>query len=158
MAAVIGLALTFTIGCAKKQTIKPEAEVKPAAPAAEPGKPPQETAPDQLAKLQTIYFDFDSYAIREDQKSVLKAAAIALRQNGGIRLRLEGHCDERGTIEYNLALGERRATEVREYLQNLGATTGQLETVSFGEERPADGGHGEESWAKNRRVEFNALP
>ncbi|MCX8065269.1 MAG: OmpA family protein [Candidatus Hydrogenedentes bacterium] len=109
--------------------------------------------------LETVYFDFDSYALRPDtiaklQKNAEKIKA-ALQRNPNIIIQLAGHCDERGTQEYNLALGEKRALAVRDYLIKLGLPAQNLITISYGEELPADPGHNEEAWAKNRRVEFN---
>jgi len=100
----------------------------------------------------TIYFDFDQDTIRPDGRDVLMGHAARLR-NGG-RAVLEGHADERGSREYNIALGERRAKAVRDFLVIQGVNSSQLEVVSYGEERPADSGSNEMAWAKNRRVEI----
>ena len=104
--------------------------------------------------FQEIYFDFDKYNIRPDMREILAHHARLLKENPTIKLRIEGHCDERGTIEYNLALGERRANSVKNYLVNYGIDPNRLTTISYGEERPKDPRHNEEAWAKNRRVEF----
>lgn len=101
-----------------------------------------------------IFFDFDQYNIRADQRGTVEALAAWLDTNGGATLTLEGHADERGTREYNLALGERRANAVRDYLIALGANPGRLSVVSFGEERPAVLGSTESAWAQNRRSAF----
>ena len=85
-------------------------------------------------------------------RTILSGHARYLRDNASARITIEGHCDERGTREYNLALGERRAATVRSYLQSLGVRASQMSTVSFGEERPVDPGHSESAWAKNRRA------
>jgi peptidoglycan-associated lipoprotein len=109
-----------------------------------------------LAGLQTVvYFDLDRSEIRGDTKSTLDTWAAALR-NGGQNVTLEGHCDERGTNEYNMALGERRANSVVDYLVSQGVARSQLEGVSYGEERPASQGHDESAWSLNRRVELKA--
>ncbi len=104
--------------------------------------------------LRPIYYDFDSDRIRDDQVAVLEANAAWLRENPGARIVVEGHCDERGTREYNLALGERRARAARDFLVSLGIEPDRIETVSYGEELPVDPGHDEAAWAKNRRAEF----
>ncbi len=104
--------------------------------------------------LRTIFFDYDRSDIREEYRPVLEAIAAWLNRNPTRLLLVEGHCDERGTNEYNLALGERRALSVRRYLVALGIGSDRLHTLSYGEEKPLDPGHTEESWAKNRRAEF----
>ena len=100
-----------------------------------------------------FYFDFDQAIVRRDAHGELDQHAGVLADNLGLRVRLEGHADERGTREYNLALGERRANAVRAYLLAQGASRSQIEVVSYGEEKPADGGHDEDAWRQNRRVE-----
>lgn len=104
--------------------------------------------------IQNIYFDYDRSNIRPDAREILKADAEIFAQNSASAIVVEGHCDERGTAEYNMALGERRAQEVKNYLVNLGIAASRIETISYGEERPADPGTGEASWAQNRRAEF----
>jgi len=105
--------------------------------------------------LQTIYFDFDRSEIREDAKPLLRANADQIQANQGWgRITIEGNCDERGSEEYNLALGERRAASVRDYLVDLGVPAARLDTVSFGESKPAVMGHDESAWRWNRRTDF----
>ncbi len=104
--------------------------------------------------IQNVYFDFDKSSIRPDAREILKANADIFTKNSAAKIVVEGHCDERGTAEYNMALGERRAQEVKQYLVNLGIDAGRIETVSYGEERPADQGHTEDAWAQNRRAQF----
>ena len=104
--------------------------------------------------VRVIYFDFDSSEIRPEFVSVIAAHAHALARNASVRVRLEGHTDERGSPEYNIGLGERRAQAVRRALMLQGVTDAQVATVSYGEERPAVAGQDESAWAKNRRVEF----
>ena len=104
---------------------------------------------------QIIYFDFDSFTIKPEFQAVLEAHARHLRNNPELRANLEGHTDERGGREYNLALGQKRAEAVKKALTLLGATENQLEAVSFGKEKPADPGQGEAAFAKNRRAELN---
>lgn len=101
-----------------------------------------------------VFFDFDKYNIRADQRGTVEALAAWLDTNPSVTLSIEGHCDERGTREYNLALGERRANSVRDYLVALGINPGRLSTVSYGEERPAVLGSNESAWAQNRRGAF----
>jgi len=101
-----------------------------------------------------VYFDFDSFVIKSDYKAMLDAHAQGLTANRSKRLVIEGHADERGGREYNLALGQKRAAAVLNSLKLLGASEGQMEAVSFGEERPAASGSTEEAWAKNRRAEL----
>ena len=110
--------------------------------------------PDSLLAKRTVYFDFDDSVILDGDRPILEAHAQYLSQNPGAAVTLEGHTDERGTREYNLALGELRAISVRQYMSLLGASGQQLRTVSYGEERPASMGHNEEAWAQNRRVEI----
>ena len=111
--------------------------------------------PEPSLEFGIVYFDFDKYDIRGDASPALRDNAETIRSHPDWRsVTIEGHCDERGSEEYNLALGERRAVAVRAYLVNLGVASSKLETVSFGEERPAVSGHDESSWKYNRRAEF----
>ncbi len=105
-------------------------------------------------KIRDIFFDFDSYEIRDDAKPILKEAASILLKNKNIKVIIEGHCDERGTNEYNLALGDRRAGAVREYLVSLGVDSKRIDTISYGEEKPVCNEQTEECWVKNRRAHF----
>lgn len=105
--------------------------------------------------LQKVYFDFDSSALRPDALATLATNADMIKQIPGFIIQIAGHCDERGTQEYNLALGERRADAVRNHLIQLGVSGDRLVTISFGEEMPAMQGHDEGAWGKNRRCEFN---
>jgi peptidoglycan-associated lipoprotein len=109
----------------------------------------------ELTELSTIYFDFDKATIRSDQRGNLQADAEAIKGQPGIGvITLQGNCDERGSEEYNLALGERRAASVKKYLVDLGVPSSRLKTVSFGESKPAVPGHDESAWKWNRRVDF----
>ena len=103
---------------------------------------------------EDIYFEFDRARLLSDAQDILKRKAQWLRNNSDVSVVIEGHCDERGTNEYNMALGDRRAQSAQTFLVNLGISTSRLLTVSFGEERPVDTGHTEEAWTKNRRVHF----
>ncbi len=118
---------------------------------------PEATSIDELnlrKVLKTVYFDFDKYDLREDTVATLKENAQWLRENPSFDILLEGHCDERGTIEYNLELGAKRAAAVKNYLATIGLEVSRFKTMSYGEEKPVDLGHDEDAWAKNRRVEF----
>ena len=113
----------------------------------------------QLAEVegfepQPIYFDFDRSSIRDEARVVLEKTAAFLKENSGIHIRIEGNCDERGTNEYNLALGERRANSAKLFLVSLGISPDRIRTISYGEERPLALGGGEDAWAKNRRDDF----
>ncbi len=99
-------------------------------------------------------FDFDSYALREDARAALDKDAGLLRSNASVNVTVEGHCDERGTAEYNQALGEKRAQAARDYLVAAGISASRLQTVSYGKEQPIDPGHDEAAWAKNRRAQL----
>jgi peptidoglycan-associated lipoprotein len=101
---------------------------------------------------RTIYFDYDNAAIKPEYIGVMRNHAAYLAANAGTRVTLEGHTDERGTREYNLALGDQRAEAVRKFMAAEGTRTDQLATLSYGEERPASPGHGDSSWQLNRRV------
>ena len=103
--------------------------------------------------LPVIYFDFDQSTLSSQGRTLLQEVAENLKSGSG-KLTIEGHCDERGSNEYNLALGDRRARSVKSYLQSLGIGAGRLNVISYGEERPADMGSGDAAWAKNRRAEL----
>ena len=102
--------------------------------------------------LKDVRFDFDKYDIRPENAEILKGNAALLTKYPKVKIQIEGHCDERGTVEYNLALGERRADSTKKYLLSLGISPDRISTISYGEERPLDPGHHEEAWAKNRRA------
>lgn len=127
----------------------PEAAPPPPAPA--PAPPPMM---EETSKFENIRFDFDKFFIREDAKPILVKVADYLKSHPEAKLLIEGHCDERGTAEYNMALGDRRAHSARKYLIGLGIAEERLSTISYGKERPLDPGHNEEAWAKNRRDVF----
>jgi peptidoglycan-associated lipoprotein len=114
----------------------------------EPPPPPVELV------FEIVYFDFDKYTLKSDAKSALGTNARTLRENDDASILIQGHCDERGTVEYNLALGEKRAKACRDYLVDLGITAGRIRTISYGEERPVSPGHDETAWSRNRRAEF----
>lgn len=179
---VLSVMLLIAFGCAKKQEVKstdtaptatgpsaPATEAPPAGIATETLKPEAPVRESERlaaaeagaavtreipSPFQDIYFDYDQSALREDAKSVLASVADHMKKNQGAKLLIEGHCDERGTPEYNMALGDRRAESARAYLRSLGVPASALSTVSFGKEKPLDPGHGEGAWAKNRRAHF----
>ncbi len=167
MMVVIALTALVVTGCAKK-TAEPGVETTPpaaAAPAAPaPEMKPTGTAPAAASAVpvlkeattfdKKIYFGFDRFDLAPEAVAVLDELAAFLKANAELRLNIEGHCDERGTNEYNLALGERRAKAALDYLVSQGIDAARLAAISYGEERPADTGNTEESWAKNRRDEF----
>ena len=121
----------------------------------EPLTPPEKPV---LAGLQVVPFSYDQHLLTDEARNVIAANAALLKAGSRVRFQLAGHCDERGSDQYNIALGERRAESVRAYLLELGIDAGQMETVSYGEERPVDAGHEESAWQQNRRVEFVLLP
>jgi len=123
-------------------------------PPAAPTPPPPPPPPPAKVQLGPVYFNYNMYNIRPDAASTLKAHAEAIKKFPNKMFFIEGHCDERGTAEYNMALGERRAKSAKNYLITLGVMGKNLKTMSFGESKPADPGHNEKAWAKNRRVEF----
>ncbi|MCI0435582.1 MAG: peptidoglycan-associated lipoprotein Pal [Gemmatimonadetes bacterium] len=159
------LSIAFTLaGCPKRDAVKetpPAAGAEETPPGVESGEVPAGTAVDQQeaamrAKLaeRIIYFDFDNAEIRPEYRDIVAAHAQRLARTSGVKVRLEGHADERGSREYNIGLGERRAQSVRRALMLQGVGDGQIVTVSYGEERPVQPGSDETAWAKNRRVEL----
>lgn len=170
------------IGCAQRkvaQQVKPEDQQQQQLSDAEARdkkgalKPEERITEQQLAKIETkeeparfkeesglfedVYFDFDKYDIRAEAKPILNNISSWLLQNSAAKLSVEGHCDERGTNEYNLALGDRRAKSVRDFLIALGIASTRIEIVSYGEEKPQCTEQTEECWAKNRRAHFVVL-
>src|SRR5262245_25643743 len=167
-ALVIAVAsISLLAGCAKKAAETPPQQTQPPPVAPVQTTPPaQETppAPQQPAEqplsagdFQPVFFDYDSYTLRDDARAALDADAKLLRQNASVKIVIEGHCDERGTAEYNQALGERRAQAAKDYLVQAGIEAARLQTISYGKERPFDPGHDEAAWSKNRRAHFALL-
>jgi peptidoglycan-associated lipoprotein len=109
------------------------------------------------APLEMIHFDFDKYFIRDDAKPVLEENAQWMKKFKTVKILIEGHCDERGTEEYNLALGEKRAKATQDYLSSLGISTDRMEIISYGKSQPLDPGHNEVAWQKNRRAQFTII-
>jgi peptidoglycan-associated lipoprotein len=114
----------------------------------------KDTGPDRMV---TVYFGFNEANLTDEARTALNNNAEYLRNHEGQRIQVEGHCDSRGSTEYNLALGERRAMAVRKYLVKLGVNPKRLEIISYGEERPVDPGQSEDAWSQNRRAEFMEL-
>ena len=152
--AALGAALALS-GCHKPQAKVKDDQPLPAA-AATPTKTDFAASRDLTPgeRLETAHFAWNSATLDDDAKSALKEDAKLLDANPGVTVRIEGHCDERGSTQYNLALGERRAYAVRDYLSGLGVPATRMTTVSYGKERPVDAGHDEAAWAKNRRAEL----
>jgi len=144
---------TETASAPPAQGMQEEKVVEPATMAA----PVVKSTEEQLAALTRINFDYDQYVLSAPARDTLTANAAILKALPGVKVKVEGHCDERGSDQYNIALGERRAQAAMNYLVSLGVNAGQLSTVSFGEEMPLDPGHGEDAWAKNRRAEFKPV-
>ena len=156
------LIMLLALGCGKK--VAPPVEEEPVAvvDTATPPPPPPVTPPPpppqvEEADFNVIHFDFDKYNIRPDQLALLNANVRLLKENPDMMIKIEGNCDERGTTEYNLALGDRRAVAVKTYLMDAGIPEERISTISYGEERPVDPGHNEAAWAKNRRAEFRIV-
>ncbi|MFZ3064703.1 MAG: peptidoglycan-associated lipoprotein Pal [Nitrospirota bacterium] len=155
------LAGVIISGCAKKATTKAEGELaaKPAveekasAPAAKE-EPIPAAEEKKILELKDAFFDFDKSLIRDDAKAPLQNNAEFLRANKNTKIVIEGHCDERGTIEYNIALGQRRAESAKRYLVNLGIDASRISTVSYGKERPFCKEHNEDCYQSNRRAHF----
>jgi peptidoglycan-associated lipoprotein len=148
---ILSLCTLAALGCASTSTMNETA------PAANATKASQEvtTQPAPAPLLQPVYFDTDQAVLRADARASLDARAEAIRQHPELGLvTIQGHCDERGSEEYNLALGKRRAAAVERYLMDLGVPASRLETMTYGESRPAVPGHDETAWRYNRRSEF----
>ncbi len=172
---LMSLVALMAAGCAKEEVIKKDEPVvqqqtvKQAEPVAQVAAPPVQTVAPVVAPVQeqvaakaseavslaTVYFDFDKSDLRQDARDALSQNAEALlKKIAGVNIRIEGHADERGSDEYNMALGDRRAKSAAKYLTNLGVKADRISTVSYGEEKPAVQGNDESAWSKNRRAEF----
>jgi len=128
-------------------------EPKPAPPA--PVMPAPEPAPFEVSDLVDVFFAYDKSDLTAESRDVLANDAKLLKAAAGVRIVVEGHCDERGTNEYNLGLGERRANAVKNYLVSLGVSASRIKTISYGEEKPFAMGHNEAAWKQNRRAHFS---
>ena len=165
---ILALALTVVlasalVGCAKKPAattpVPPAPTPTETAPTPTPTPPapvePAPTTPSATARdLQVVYFAYDSFTLDDGARAALDANAKLMRENASLSVSVDGHCDERGTVEYNQALGQKRAEAVSQYLSDQGIEASRFRVMSYGKERPADEGHDESAWAKNRRVEF----
>jgi peptidoglycan-associated lipoprotein len=159
----LGLALASCGGA--KKTAQPEPEMpepivfdepspQPVPVREEPSPEPRDIRPSVAFVLQRIHFDFDMFDLTGQALSILAENARVLKAYPEATITIEGHCDERGTIEYNLALGDKRARAAKDYLVSLGISPARISVISYGKERPIDYGHNEAAWAKNRRAEF----
>jgi peptidoglycan-associated lipoprotein len=161
LASLLVASLFGASGCARKSVQSP-----PSVPSPPTSQSPRETpAPSQLAPSPStpavvagdfvpVFFGYDSNALDATARTALDRNAKLLRDKPDLRITIEGHCDERGTVEYNLSLGERRAQTARDYLVAAGVAAARIETISYGKERPFDDGHSESAWARNRRAHF----
>ncbi len=163
LAALAGLAIVLALatGCASRKKVSttqieppppPPVEQKTETPPPPPAQEP--TQPEAQASLQDAFFDFDDFSLRQDAKSALDNNARYLEKNGSASIIIEGHCDERGSVEYNLALGEKRAKSAKDYLVSYGIPGNRITTISYGKERPFSQGHDESAWSQNRRAHF----
>ena len=157
---VVTLALFLTAGCAGKDSAPEDAaaETDVMTGEMEPMADEGLTGTGGDLTLPTVYFDFDRATLKSEGRTALQGAADSMQGNANAQITIEGHCDERGSIEYNLALGERRAQAVKDYLSQLGVPSNQLSTISYGEERPAEMGSDEMAWSRNRRAEMVSGP
>ncbi|OGF66012.1 MAG: peptidoglycan-associated lipoprotein [Candidatus Fischerbacteria bacterium RBG_13_37_8] len=169
---LVCLFLACSFACKKKppvEPVQPPPPIEKVEPVEEVSAPPEErilteeqifasTDLEAVTKeFKDVFYDFDKYNVREDQVANLENDAQYLNKWKSVRILIEGHCDERGTNEYNMALGLRRATAARDYLLSLGIDASRIETISYGEERPFATGHDEDSWWQNRRAHFVAI-
>lgn len=160
LAAIIGTALL--VGCAHHQQAAGDAGrtvvATPAAPQEQPKTAIKDVVDlDSLLRNVVVHFDFDRADLTSGDQAKLQRVADALRGNRATQIRIVGNCDERGTEEYNLALGQRRAETAKRYLVDLGVESSRIDTLSYGHERPLDPRHSEEAWATNRRGELATL-
>ncbi|MBI5042708.1 MAG: peptidoglycan-associated lipoprotein Pal [Nitrospirae bacterium] len=159
---VLGSLISF--GCAKKVETAKDAKgadekvASAPAPTSDSGSQPRIETPvvkeTSAGGLNDVYFDFDKSAVRDDAKPALQSNAKWLNSNSKAKIKIEGHADERGTNEYNIALAEKRAQAVSKYLSTLGIKSERLSTISYGEEKPQCAAHSEDCWQKNRRAHF----
>ncbi len=156
-ASVATIVLLFSVGACSKKKVKDDGadmagDTTAMAPTDVGGL--GASTGQKVSELNTIYFGFDSFVLTSESKTILKNSAAWLKANASRNIQVEGHTDERGTTEYNLALGDRRAGAVKDFLTGQGVPASQLSTISYGEERPAAQGSDESAWSKNRRAEF----
>ncbi|MGC8774861.1 MAG: peptidoglycan-associated lipoprotein Pal [Chlorobaculum sp.] len=161
LTGIIGAAMIILAGCSSKSAVSTDETSRAGYGSGMGGGAGAGVGVEDLGQgdragsiIGDIFFDFDSSALSPEAQEQLKQNASWMQKNTRALVTIEGHCDERGTDEYNIALGERRAEAARTYLVNLGVSGARLSTVSYGEEKPFDLGHNEEAWAKNRRDHF----
>ncbi len=161
--SIIIISAFLGLGCHKNATKVPQSQSEVKKPVVDEKQTVKETqkksesGEDNTTKqvsLENVYFDFDRFDIRQDAREILARHAKILSENPKLRILIEGHCDERGTIEYNIALGEKRANAVKKYFTNYGLETNRFSVISYGKERPADARSTTEAWSKNRRAVF----
>ena len=160
--AVILAAGLASLGCSSRKQVQTETPPSPPPPTETTSTPPpppppssETTEPSETAAgLQDAFFDYDEAAIRADARAALESNGRYMERNSGTNVIIEGHCDERGSVEYNLALGERRARAAKEFLTSYGVAANRMTTISYGKERPFAQGHDESAWAQNRRAHF----
>lgn len=146
---------SLALGACKKQAPAPvPVPVAPPPPVVEAPAPAPEPVVKMVQNFQRVFFELDSDTLDASSRAALDENITIMLENGDIKVELQGHADERGTTDYNLALGQRRAESVRSYMANQGVAPTRLTTVSYGEERPLRGGDNEQAWSKNRRAEF----
>ncbi len=155
------LSLVVVAGCGGKKAVEPTpaTDAGSSAPAVEETNTPVEetstlTTDVSPISLNDVFFDFDAYNLTSEAKGTLEANAREMKRVNDAAVTIEGHCDERGTKAYNLALGDKRANAAKDYLVSLGVMSSRITTISYGKERPFDSGHDESAWAKNRRGHF----
>jgi len=161
----VGVFVLASMGCAHRQATAPEPAAPPplaqAAPVPTPPASPAEQSASDVAAVfsgAVVHFNFDQALLTAEDSERLRTVAEFLRSHPDLTIRISGHCDERGTEEYNLALGNKRAGVAERYLVALGIEPRRVQVVSFGSERPADPGHDEQAWARNRRSEVSRNP
>jgi len=147
---LIGILSVGLASCAKKKTVPEETDIVEVTDVEEVVV--DEAAPTSAQSLDLVFFDFDRSSLKPDARATIKSNYATISTMPNATVLIEGYCDERGTVEYNLALGQRRADSVREYLISLGASSSQVSTISYGKANPLDPGHDEAAWAKNRRA------
>lgn len=154
-AILVFICLTgLTTACAKKPVVEANSTSAPATPPKAASTEVAEISQKPVAAADRIFFEFDSYLLTDEARATLASNAALFRAEPGRKVLIEGHCDERGSDEYNMALGEKRARAVRAYLVSLGVSSSSLSVVSYGEEQPLDPTSTERAWARNRRAEF----
>ena len=172
---LVGVVVVVGVGCKKKAPATPEAPIEPVTPVAqepeeviEPPSAPADETPEWMSEdmrvlnenltarglIGDVFFDFDKYDLKPEARDRLAKNAAFMRENPSFKFTIEGHCDERGTNEYNLALGDRRAGAAADYVSSLGIQTGRMRTISFGEESPQCTQSNESCWSRNRRAKF----